>query len=537
MLGFIRKNANSVWVKAGLCLVACTFLFFFGMSDVINKITGNDYVVKVGDVKIGPNLFKFEARRTAERLRKVGVENEDAVVNMTMHKMIDDELTKQLMAAYGISVDNDLVKMYMYSIPAFRNEKGEFDKRIVRSVMMNAKMSEPEFVEYLRDNIKHSILGVTLRSYEPKFPISVFSQAFFSRRDARYVYIPYESFAQVSYNDDDLEEFYNANTSKFMIDETRDFVVLMIDEEELKKDINISEEEIMSEFKARSEDADISTKRDEIRSYLADSALSEKVSKLIRDIEDDFAAGDSIQNIVKKYSIKQSDFVGMNRNYTVPSGSTTSLPFMDAVLKTAFALELNNESTFVEGRDRQNKKVYWLVKNTKITPQHPKPFSAVKSGVANMYLKHKQKEAAAERAKAYVSEIDSGVIIDYIAEKSNYKLYSLGNIGRFDKCDDKKFKGKKFVTKELIDAVFATPVLHAGTIAADDGVILFEVINVYAEKNADKEKITQISSRTYDNCTSELFYQLKMFKKQQLGVKVNEKLMKSDSREIPDIDF
>ncbi|MDR1561197.1 MAG: SurA N-terminal domain-containing protein, partial [Holosporaceae bacterium] len=52
MLELIRRHSNSIIVKFFLTVLALTFIFCFGISDVIRKIVGKDYIVKIGNVKI-----------------------------------------------------------------------------------------------------------------------------------------------------------------------------------------------------------------------------------------------------------------------------------------------------------------------------------------------------------------------------------------------------------------------------------------------------------------------------------------------------
>jgi hypothetical protein len=60
MLEFIRRHSQSIIVKAFLTILALTFVLFFGISDVIRRFIGKDYVVKIGSTKISPMELKIE---------------------------------------------------------------------------------------------------------------------------------------------------------------------------------------------------------------------------------------------------------------------------------------------------------------------------------------------------------------------------------------------------------------------------------------------------------------------------------------------
>lgn len=538
MLGFIRKHSGSIWVKVGLCVVASTFLFFFGMSDVINKITGKDYIVKVGKVKIGPSLFKFEIQKRAESLKKVGIKDEEQLINIVIHQIIGEEVMRQMADKFGLLVSDDAVRMYMYSIPMFRDKNGMFNKAAVRNIMMNMHMREADFIEYMRQDLRNNLLMLPLSMCQGNLLATNYIVTSLENRDVRYVHIPYSSFSvDVQHNDDDLEECYKSHVSEFMLPETRDFTVLIIKEQDILRDITISDDDVMSEYKARSETADFETVKDEIHASLVNSELEDRIDKLVRLIEDDFTAGLSCSEIAEKYKLQKSDFKKITQDYQSPTNSTTSLPFMADVMKAAFALELNQESSFVEATDRNSQKVRWLVHNDNIAPAHPKELSEVKDKVIKIWRIEKQKEAAKAFAQGCVDTINTGVTIDYVVDKHGYTPKEIKGVSRFDKPSDKKFNKHKLISNELINNVFGVASLHAGMSENQEGYTVFEVINVYTPEKIDEELTHKQHRRFLINYKQELLLQLKQYYAKNADIKVNTELLKGRSEHIPDVDF
>jgi len=538
MLNAIRKNADSIWVKGGLCLVASTFLFFFGMSDVINKITGNDYIIKVGDVKIGPNLFKFETRKAAEKLKKAGITDDGQIINIVVHQLINDEITKQMLDGYGFFVSDDLVKMYMYSIPMFRAKDGALNRGAIRQFMQQMEMREGEFVDFLQKNIRDNLIMTVLSTLRPNVISANYVSAILENRDVRSVFIPYNTFnIAEKYTDDDLEECYKANADSFMLKETRDFSVVMIEEESISRDISISEDDVKAEYKARSEEADFEKVRDEIHASLVANEIERRLNEKIRLVEDDFAAGVALEDIVKKHGLKKTEFKGIAEDYVSPPNSSTSLPFMEQVMKAAFGLELGQESSFLEGLDRSNKKVHWIVKNESITPAHPKPFAEVKGEVIKKWEAMKQQELALSHVRGLVDQINSGVAIDFIAEKNGYKVSEIKGISRVDVISDKKYADVKYMNEAFKLRCFDVPSLHSEMVSTDEGLILFQVISVYSPKDIKSEDVSKANAAFRKGYASELLLQLKQYKMKKLGVKTNLKLLKSAGEYMPDVDF
>lgn len=541
MLSLIRKNANSIWIKGGLFVVASTFLFFFGMTDVINKITGNDYIIKVGNVKIGPNLFKFEARKQAERLKKLGITDEAQLMNITLSQIADEELTKQLMRKYGIMVDENLVKIYMYSIPMFRDKNGSLNRGAIRTFMSNMEMHENEFISFLKKDIQSMILGLPLSMCMPKVVAAEYIKSNFEKRNIKYVYIPYNSFStKQACTNEDLEECFKNNVNKFLIAEKRNFEVLMISEDDIMRNINISDNDIAEEYKTRGESENLEKVRWSIREDLVKAEFDSKLNELIRNIEDDFAAAVSCEEIAKKYNLKKADFKEIHENYISPTNSTTALPrqLMDSVIKTAFSLDAGQESSFIEGLGKSNEKIQWLVHTSSIVPAHPKPFAEVKNEVMQIWIQDKQKELAIEHVKGLCSTINSGVAIDFVAEKYNYAINELKNVIRTDKAMSSKFRGKNHISDDLLNKISNSAALSSEYIVTADGIVLFEVMNASEEKNIDKGQATKLAQKLSGEYTRELFHQLKAYNRKMIGVKINKKLLQgSEDTPMPDVDF
>ena len=87
MLEFIRKHSKSVFVKVLLSVLALTFLFFFGIMDIIRKVTGHDYVVKIANVKIAPEEFKLHKLKAQNMASTMGLDTKE-ITSTVLHQLI-----------------------------------------------------------------------------------------------------------------------------------------------------------------------------------------------------------------------------------------------------------------------------------------------------------------------------------------------------------------------------------------------------------------------------------------------------------------
>ena len=117
MLEFIRKYLGSVVVKVILSLVALTFVLFFGISDVINRLAGKDYVIRMGDVKIGPREFQLQYNKAADLMRR-SIGNADTYEKIRPHMLeyfvaqtVDKLMVERIIDVWGLGIDDKTVKL------------------------------------------------------------------------------------------------------------------------------------------------------------------------------------------------------------------------------------------------------------------------------------------------------------------------------------------------------------------------------------------------------------------------------------------
>lgn len=533
MLSFIRKHSGSVFVKVFLCLIAFTFLFFFGMSDVIRKCTGKDYVIKVGDFKIGPNLLKYEYLKRCERFRNLGISDENTMLGIVINQIIDEQLIDQISKNSGISVSEKLIKNYMRSVPEFMDTKtGQFNKAAVRNFMASMHMPEKTFIDFIRRNIEQTVLLAPISCVSTMPAMSYYVAGNLEKRTIKYAFIPEDIFSSnENFIDKDLKCFFNDNKDKFMEPETRDFSVLIIDESNVEQTIKVSEEDIKQEYNESGETENFNIVHDKLKNTLQSRKLKAELKKLKMSIEDDFVAGIPVSDMVKQYNLRTVQFKNVTRNQTF--NSSMDLPFINEAMSEVFQLKACREGSFVEGLDKNNKKVHWIVKVDVIKPTHVSDYDKVKDKIILEYKKSKINEKMLGLAQSFVDKINDGNVIDSVI--GNFKMSVITNLSREEKLNSEKVQNE-MLSQEIINQIFDLPNLKAGYAKIKNGCIVFQIISINDDKDIKKEDINKYGKQLIQEMSSDLYQQFKVYFGKQLEIKFNKDMLKNYDN-IPDIEF
>ena len=151
MLEFIRRHSQSIIVKAFLIILALTFVLFFGISDVIRRFTGKDYVAKIGSAKIDTMKLKIEKTKRIGMLRDRGQDiNGKDLTFAVLHQLIWENIVDQAAHEYGIVISDETIKNYISGMNMFRNKDGSFNANLLHGFLQRIQVQKPCFLNLLK---------------------------------------------------------------------------------------------------------------------------------------------------------------------------------------------------------------------------------------------------------------------------------------------------------------------------------------------------------------------------------------------------
>lgn len=465
MLEFIRKKANSTTFKVLLGVLALTFVFCFGIFDIIRRITGKDYVVKIGKVKITPVLFEIEKTKKLNMLRAQDVKvDEKAEINHILHQIIWENVVEQAASEYGFILSEDTIKKYIAGMAIFRDKDGRFNAGRLRAFLSNINVSEAMFIDFSGRDIKNALVKAPFKYVSAQKGLDCFIRSNLEKRTLAFTEIDPKSINIVENpTEADLENFYSENPDLFTLEESRDFSLVELLEDDIAKTVKVTEEEIREIFDstpAQEDDRPYDERKGEIRDELMQDRLQVAIDDVTRQIEDALMSGENFEEVIKKFglSVKQMKKVtALDKGGK--SDSAVKSKYRDDILTVAFSTEEGSDSSFSEAVNENEKRVLWLVHVDSITPKHVAPFDTIKEKVSKEWNKNQQKEKALEIARNMCDSIKKGEKIATLAAKSGKRVIVTKAFDRFGNWPQPKKeeenaenseKGKQKVAKKSL---------------------------------------------------------------------------------------
>jgi peptidyl-prolyl cis-trans isomerase D len=155
--------------------------------------------------------------------------------------------------------------------------------------------------------------------------------------------------------------------------------------------------------------------KDQVKDQLAASRASEEISKLYDKIEDERAAGSTLQEIAQKMNLEFTEITvnkqGAGRDGKKPDVSAKS----PNVVKTIFEGDVGVESNAAQlGEDG-----YAFVDVLEIIPERQRPFEEVREDVAKAWTEEETRTRLTAKADELVAAIGKGQAIDEAAKAVN----------------------------------------------------------------------------------------------------------------------
>lgn len=261
MMSTLRSKAGGWVAKIFIGLLALSFAVW-GIADVFRGYRA-DVLAKVGDVEITAEDYRTAYnRQTRAYSRQLGQTlTPDLVRQLGLDRQILGELIRQAAIKaqareLGLAIPDRAVAQRIAENPAFHNAQGQFNPNEFRQLLAFNGLTEQQFVVAERDTMLRTAIaqavdnGLTV----PQPLLEAFWKYRNELRDVGYVVIRGEESEVPDPSEQQLKEFYDANSSLFTAPERRNFVAITADPAELGGRLGIDEEEIREAYERNRDD-------------------------------------------------------------------------------------------------------------------------------------------------------------------------------------------------------------------------------------------------------------------------------------------
>jgi peptidyl-prolyl cis-trans isomerase D len=259
MFDSVRNNKKIV--QLFLAMITLPFAFWGVESYVRNSSSGSE-VATVGDSKIGLQELQGALREQEDRFRQQsGGKVDPAMFNTPMMRraVLDQVINQKLLSVAAqdakVSVTDADLARFIATVPSLQ-ENGQFSPERYASLVAAQGMSKEFFESRLRQDLamQQVMLPVGDSSIVGRMSSSRWTTAQLEQREVTELRLLPEAYAaQVKLDTDAAAKFYESNRKQFERPEQVRVEYLVLSQEELLKQANVSDAEIKARYDARAD--------------------------------------------------------------------------------------------------------------------------------------------------------------------------------------------------------------------------------------------------------------------------------------------
>jgi len=320
MLDSFRQASKTWVVKLLFALLALSFVAW-GVGDVVRGgLFGRGPAIEVGSVQVTAAEVNAEFKRevgrlqplfggklTSEEARRMGLL--DRTVQTIVTRTLIDEAARRL----GLSGSADAVVAQVAADPNFHNEKGEFDRELLRRALMRAGLSESDYMRMETSNMVRAQMAEALSGglVAPAVLTEPLVRWREERRIAELTQVKDEAVALPPAPDSaTMEAYYRDNGARFMAPEFRTLTVLLLRPADVAAQVQITAEKIAEAYQIRQDEFVTPERRQVSQVVLADDVSAARASDMVK-------AGKDLAAIAKELGVSVVD-LGMVEKAELP---------------------------------------------------------------------------------------------------------------------------------------------------------------------------------------------------------------------------
>ena len=384
MLERIREGSQGPWAMAIIVLIVLSFVFA-GVSSYVSS-SGVTAAAEVNGEEISQQDVERayqsqRARLEAQFGESIGAlfsdENylRDFRLNV-LDRLIADTLVLQKAEELGLRVSDKQIREAIVQMPEFQTA-GSFDNERYLMLLRQNGFQPASFSDYMRQQMTREQLARAVSASDFALPAEVtLANALQQQtRNAEYLIVDSAPFAsEVELSDEEVNTFYKANLAQFDTQEKVNIAYVVLSVDDLKGDVTVSDEEVEQYYTENN--------------LLYKTAEERRVSHIIIEFGDDEAAAKAKAEAVVAELANGADFATLaqeNSDDTFTAENGGDLDFITAGMmdeafdEAAFSLaQVGDVSDVVETEFG-----YHIIKLTDIKPEEVTPLAEVSEEIRN----------------------------------------------------------------------------------------------------------------------------------------------------------
>lgn len=514
MLNKIRKASDNVIFKIVMLLIVLSFSIW-GIKDMLGGF-GNFTIVSFKNADpIKNDEFSRVRKNELMKIQQTNniVLSEDEIQQygidkMVVNNMVTQRLINLLASKYDIDFSNEVLSSMIQSLPGFQNKNGEFDFDIFKSYLAHSNMNEKEFSDDIKLKFSQNILLNEFVSsyYTPKIIVDNIISFLSEERviDIVSINLVNDQYVKIdSPKKEQLEEFYKSNQELFQTLEKRNIKYIIITPENVKKLSSVTEEEAKQFLNDnKGEISNI----DKAKQILLAQKQENLLNELVKNLEDEIAAGSSIEEISEKFNLKTNEIKEITADKFVERND------IGVLVETAFSLQAEELSYPTSIKDSKDTAILYI---SKITPSVVPEFKEIESLVTKEWKTNEYKKLNMKIMEDFISIAKPESFASESLER-HLNLQTNVKLRRTELTQNMKFP------PDMILGIFKSKVGNISGIY-DDGEKAFAIIvrqisnNPETRKNIEKNAGDNIRNKLKEGVIEELLFYMKKQEKPSIN--------------------
>jgi peptidyl-prolyl cis-trans isomerase D len=402
MITAFRRMLDT-WVARGFFLIMVFSFIFWGVGDVIRLVGTTTWAAKVGNQTIeGPQLQEAYQRQMSQVTRNLPAGQEPtpamrtSVANEALQQLIAQAAINQELQRLRIVTPDPAVRQTIFTMPAFHDANGQFDRQTFEAVLRTNGLSEARFLEMMRGDLAQRQLleAVGAGATTPEVMLLPLFQGQFEKRSADTVEFPLAAAPEPpAPTQAELQRWHDNHPDLYSTPEFRRIKAIVLSPQTLAKDIPITDADLKAAYEQHKAEYVKPAKRSAEVISVPDEAKAKELAAT-------WQGG--------------ADWAAMQKAAQDAGGSAINLDdateqeFPDTDLaRTVFAAAPNTVTAPAKGA------LGWhIVRVTNVTPGSEQSFDAVKDALREQVLTSKAADLMYDRANKVDNVIGSGAGLD-----------------------------------------------------------------------------------------------------------------------------
>jgi peptidyl-prolyl cis-trans isomerase D len=250
MLDFVRRYSRSWGIKVLLWLV---IIVFVGWGGYLYQTRHEYDIAKVGDHFISTSEYTMVYSNMVEEVRKQfgGALPEDLQKSLNLKERALQSLVQHYLVLLGannlgLTATNDEVRRKILEIPAFQTD-GKFDSKRYEGILRQMRMTPDIFEQQMSEDITTRKVQTFIKSSAVVSEDEILIDHHLNHDQIKVAYVVFDpgSFEdKVTAAESALQSFHQTYQDRYMEPEAREIAYVMLNKEDLEKEIHPGEDEI-----------------------------------------------------------------------------------------------------------------------------------------------------------------------------------------------------------------------------------------------------------------------------------------------------